>query len=89
MTAVRLMSEAMDLGSLLEWHFAPPEDTFASHRLTYVVAERSFELSHLIDPATYKHRGPDLTLDYILTMLPDEERAKAAAASITRTSKRR
>lgn len=83
------MSEATDLSSLLQWHFAPPGDPYASHRLTYVVAERCFDMTRLIDPGTYKERGPELTLDDLLAILPDREKAKAAAASATRTFERR
>lgn len=89
MTPVVLMPGRSGYGLFLHWHFAPPGDEFASHRLIYDVRERRFEMHQLISAETYQPRGPEVSLEELLAILPDTEKATALAISITRTDERR
>lgn len=88
MTPVVLMPGFADHNRFLHWHFAPPGDECASHRLIYDARERQFEMHRLINSETYQPRGPVVSLEELLAILPDSEKAKASAASITRTFER-
>lgn len=99
MSAVVLLAPGAKLGPRFEWLFARPGSTIASHSVTFWLMTRHWHVSRKIKPRAsksfavwsdddlvrpgFEHIGPEIPLEELKALIPQDEIAMALAAAIS------